>query len=874
MTTSSPRKLVSNQTFIHYTLLFILLAAIIYTPFVLTNTSFIWEGDGFHQHYPFFREYLTILRNFLATGDWQAWDWSIGLGADTLITYGYYVVGDPFVYLGLLFPQGAEELAFHLIMFIRLWTVGISFLFYARKMAFEDQSALAGSLLYAFSHYAIYNVVRHPFFIHPLIFFPLLCLGIEKVLRKESGVLFILTVALAALSNFYFFYMLTWMLFLYALLRYPRIIRARDWRTLGKWVSTFLTLYLIGLFISAVIFLPQVYGFLSGSRSVGTPPISLWRYPLHYYGEFLLNILTPGTIFWTVGGFSILGVLSLVFLVKRKNKEPTLLAAFIIIGIFLIFPFFGSLMNGLAGPYNRFTFVLPFYFALALVFFLENRKDLNTKDLQAMRWLLLIFSLIYSGASLWSGEFLFYITPIVLGWLTYWVLYAEKAYSFILSLLVLNLTLNALNFYLPHGKYALSEMLPYGTVDQEYAAVFGGLEENLPANNGYRINVTAQDNHVRNHYAYLNTPGTNSYASLTNGYVVDFAHFIETSQFQIIQPLRNGIDDRRIVNQALGVEYIITNEANAAYIPPDYDVQADLSAGNMLVAQTENHAPLAYVETTGISKAAAETLHPVQRESVLADAVIVEDSSATLTSLSEMPSLNFHPGAWDIPENTVTVTEENHDITFTFDQPERLVGEEVFVYFEGIHYQPLTSQFGEPAESRFRMRVLFNQQEKSFLQSDEYNFSSYFKRDKVLLHLNLVETPQATLRVGFDDPGHYSFERISVVSRPFSKKTAKTEQVLKITDIKNDSLTGTLNTSDSGMLVTSIPYSSGWTITLNGTDVPTEIVNIGFIGIPIEAGTYQVEFHYRTPLLKTGVLLSLLGLLALVAYIIYFKRKK
>ena len=94
------------------------------------------------------------------------------MGADTLISYGYYVIGDPFVYLGLLFPKGSEELAFHVAMFVRIWCVGASFLFYARKMSLSHRSALMGSVLYAFSHPVIYNVVRHPFVIHPMIFFP------------------------------------------------------------------------------------------------------------------------------------------------------------------------------------------------------------------------------------------------------------------------------------------------------------------------------------------------------------------------------------------------------------------------------------------------------------------------------------------------------------------------------------------------------------------------------------------------------------------------------------------------------------------------------------------------------------------------------
>ena len=63
--------------------------------------------------------------------------------------------------------------------------------------------------------------------------------------------------------------------------------------------------------------------------------------------------------------------------------------------------------------------------------------------------------------------------------------------------------------------------------------------------------------------------GTNSYASLTNGAVSDFQRMIESRQYQVIQPLRNGIDDRRVVNPAFGVRYIMADKENKAIYQQD-----------------------------------------------------------------------------------------------------------------------------------------------------------------------------------------------------------------------------------------------------------------------------------------------------------------
>ena len=78
---------VNKRIFLNHTLLFLLIAAIIYTTFLIESKTFIQQGDYYHQHYPFF-QYLNMIRTFFKMDNWQQWDWSIGLGQDTLLTYG------------------------------------------------------------------------------------------------------------------------------------------------------------------------------------------------------------------------------------------------------------------------------------------------------------------------------------------------------------------------------------------------------------------------------------------------------------------------------------------------------------------------------------------------------------------------------------------------------------------------------------------------------------------------------------------------------------------------------------------------------------------------------------------------------------------
>lgn len=896
------KKSVGFETFFKYTVLFLGMSLAIFSVFFIQRKTFIWQNDGFHQHYPFFREYLTILRNFFQTGQWQSWDWNIGLGADTLVSYGYYVVGDPFVYLALLFPKGSEEFAFHVVMLVRIWCVGASFLFYARKMNLSHRGALMGSLMYAFSHPVIYNVVRHPFFIHPMIFFPLLCLGIEKVFKKESGIFFTLMVAISAASNFYFFYMLTWMVLLYALVRYFSLEKGKSWKSFLKWFAYFVGLYLIGLLIASGIFIPLVYGFINASRSPSSPPISLFVYPLRYYGLLVINSLTPGTIFWTIGGLSIVSIFSLPFLIRHRKQRAGLFWTLVALGVMLLFPIFGSFMNGMSGPYNRFSFIVPFYMALATIYFMENIQDLTNSDVTWIRRLMIAYSVLYISTTLITNDYILYLTPVILGWIIYGAINYTKnnkltkvRFQRILTVFVLlNMTANAIIFYAPFGKNAVSGTENYGTIDDTYSKVFDGVEQNLPTDSQYRIGVTSHNNHVRNQYTYINKPGTNSYASLTNGAVAEFAKFLEASSYQIIQPLRNGIDDRRIVNQSLGVKYILTEKKYADYLPSDYTINPELSVedSDMIVAETENEAPFAYVETNGLSHAEAQKLHPVQREQLLADAVILEeDSEAILAAPTEFSELNIHEGQWGEAEHIrgqenlslnepmkITVDEANSQMTLTFDRPEELIGQEAFIYFEDIEFTPPKASFGKNASTAFRLKVDYNNQSKGVLQSDRYTFSSYFKRENILIHLNEVEEAEDALTVTFQNVGDYSFENVSVVSRPFDEEQAtheaqiKKELALEIDSFTDEQIEGSVEASEEGMLVTNIPYTKGWQAYVDGQKFPTEKVNIGFVGVPISAGEHTIEFIYQTPFLKTGVAMSIFGLIALAGYELIYRR--
>lgn len=119
-----------------------------------------------------------------------------------------------------------------------------------------------------------------------MIYLPLLLMGVEKIYRKEKPYLFILMVTVAAISNFYFFYMLTVAAVVYALIRFPEYKEAGFFRTLGRFSGW----YLLGIGFSAVILLPVLIAFSGNARTTSDVNyFSIFLYKKSYYKQIFLQ---------------------------------------------------------------------------------------------------------------------------------------------------------------------------------------------------------------------------------------------------------------------------------------------------------------------------------------------------------------------------------------------------------------------------------------------------------------------------------------------------------------------------------------------------------------------------------------------------------
>ena len=94
--------------------------------------------------------------------------------------------------------------------------------------------------------------------------------------------------------------------------------------------------------------------------------------------------------------------------------------------------------------------------------------------------------------------------------------------------------------------------------------------------------------------------------------------------------------------------------------------------------------------------------------------------------------------------------------------------------------------------------------------------------------------------------------------------------------VRGDTISGTITTEKDGWFVLSVPYDTGFTVTVDGTETAYEKVNLSFLGIPLSAGTHEIVWTYHAPGAATGKKITLItaGILLLWVGLSYGIQRK
>lgn len=665
--------------------MFVVIATITYSGLFLAGRTLIWEVDGIAQHFPILLEFQRILQHH--PQQLFSWSWNLGLGADQLTTFSYYVVGDPFNYLVAFVSRAHLEWAYQALILLRLYFVGLAFLGFSRQFKFKRVSQLIGALTYTFTAYTFYVGMHHPFFLLPMIWFPLLCWAIERVLRGRHWLPLSLITAVVILSNFYFAYLLALGGLIYALVRYWS--RRRDhlaMRSFGQLFWRLLVAVGLGVMMAGVLLVPSLLAMLTATRASFNFANGLTSYPINYYVNLPNRLLTNGgsVQYWVTLGLSSISFIAIIYTLRHFKRYWVLNWVLVVMMIGILLPQFAAVFNVFSTPSNRWLLMATLVFAYATMAFMDQVTALTAAD---SKWLAGISGGLLVVIWLING---FYLNIRKHDIATYLILLAfigillakrslkltnRQFYVLLLGVVTLNLANNGLGWLSINTNSNSTEQLRQGAAMKWVKNYFDGAQKSL-STTGQFYRTALAPNYYTMRSAESDVPmvlGTHtvgSYFSVQNGYVGAFSQALGNSEYAMNSPL-GSLDGRTTMYNLLGVKYLFAREdqlKNQA-LPAGYEVVkmktgepkifADKFIYGMsnhtgtILLKSKNALPLVYTQRHQISQRQFNQLSAVDREQALLQGAVTTQPVSGVKTVK--PTVTGKNVAYTVQADTTNV---------------------------------------------------------------------------------------------------------------------------------------------------------------------------------------------------------------------------
>ena len=887
-----------------YTLMFLLMCIVAFLPFFTEGKSFVWGAgveDGLSQHFSALAYYGEALREFfrnLLAGHPKLvmWDMSLGYGADILSTLNYYAIGDPLNLLyGFVSPKNTETM-YDFMILLRMYLAGITFIMYARKMKKRSYGTVIGALVYVFSGFCFRLGLRHPFFINPMIYFPLLCLGIEKIYQRERPYVFIFAVCVSAMSNYYFLYMLTIFAVIYAWIRFYKYSEENKIKTFFLTILKFGMYYTLGIAMAAVILLPSVIGFLGNGRyGNGADWKSLIVYPGKYYLLFIENFIGYGNMGsnTNAGYLPIVGIVVLFTLFSQRMKHKKYRAAFIASIIALILPIFGYAFNGFSYANNRWAFALSFIVALLTaemyprLFVMSKRQQIG---IGAGIIIYTVFCIIVnaSGEEILKNKGIMAACGLIAVFYILLLIFQRLGYDTQKRIVRVSMAILLLISVGVHGYYRFDpKEYAYTQEFMDQGQAYRTLKEDnirmlSKANDPSVYRVHAEGYRYKN-YGLINHLNTISgYYSITAKCVTDTIKGYDTLGMQYADKYK-GVDQRLGLLSLAGVKYITV--AHNSQVAKDvssmgdvpYGVEKLRKKGNITLYKNKYALPFAYAYDSYMTEQQYEQLNGIGKEQAMLAQIILNQHPADKEIQHNEQRNGPDIQTISLPETRISSPKGKKyaDITVPVEKDK-----ETYLYFKNLVYHGkkngddnfiLTGRKGTKG-------ILVTQkdvQQKIHIQS---TFNPYYfgRKDYIVKINHQTSKAKEKVRLNFLSPGEYEFDDISLITVPkkdvLARLKERKENSMKQIQYEGNHFRGVYHAKKDQILCVTIPYSKGWKATVNGNRTKIYKANGMFMGIIMKKGTQSVKLDYETPGLKIGAWISLVAWIGLGIYGLYFEK--
>lgn len=796
--------------------------------------------DGYLQYAGF----TNYLRNVLLGKESLFYSFNGMLGFNYYANAIYYTFNPTNIFT-IFFKQEKIMQYYTFIIFLR---IGLSSLTMCKYLKYKYKNTnintyIIFSIIYALMGYNITYYFNYMYF-DTIVLFPLVIMGLEKLIHERKNKQYIITLTLSILSNFYIGFMVCIFSLIYFIYEYI-LLEKKD----KKVIKDFIISSLLSGLMCSIILLPVVYELTQGKIYVYQKEIqtNYFDYNLNFLNIFYK--FTPGSIiiddikYGKVNIYVTMFVFALIikyFYNKNISKKEKIATAIIIIFYLISISFnlidyaWHLFQRPIWFP-NRYIFTFSFFLInVACKCYTKNDyKKLKIKD-----YLIIIF--LFIGLSIYpafDSEFndsiikiISYIFGIIL-LLEYLYLTQNKnkfTTMFLLYTIIIEITFNSI-LTITELK-TTSTLSGYEYSEQIQSESINYIKSKEKNNDFYRMEFNKSI--LYNNGLIYDYNGINFFSSIRNGKITNFfkkyLNYTARDDANLIFNNKNPY-----ITSILGIKYI-SGYKNEDYYKKLYDKYEDL-----IIYINEEALPLGFAVNKNIHNFNFSNANEFKNTNEIVNTML-GDKKIIYTLLN-----NYKFKDVIITDKTVIHNTENAYITI-----EGKAKKDSFLIYDknALFFVVPTIYINGKEISDYNLREMPIKINKD----DKYKIifkSNYKKYDLKFIEWYLfdVETYKEVINELKNNP-------------------------LKIINHKKDNnITSTINIKkDKTTLFTSIPYDKGWRISVNGKNQKYKKCYESFICIDLKEGNNEIKFKF-TPI---GFIIgSLISLLSLFLTIIYTRKK-
>ena len=803
-----------------------------------------------NKTYPFGKEILPKYDGYYQYAGFTSYYKNVLLGNESLfysfkglLGYNFYATSIYYMFnpTNLLCIFSTSENILEYYTFIILLRIGLSGFTMCKylKYKFKNQSNLRYiifSISYALMAYNVCYFFNYMYF-DTVVLFPIVILGLDKLIYERKNRLYIISLTLSIISNFYIGYMVCIFSLLYFI--YNIVIYKLD----KNIIKDFIISSLLSGFMCMIIIIPEASELLKGKALLYTSSkTEYFKFNMNFLNIFYKFLpgstsnydLKYGMVNIYVSLFVIILVIKYFFNKKISKKERITTLIFILFFLlsisFNLLDFVWQLFQRPIWYPNRYIFTFSFFLitiAMKEITNITYKTNIKENLIIIISFILLtLYSIISLKIHNDNLKIISYILGIILILQYTFFLNNKNAKYLLVMLFFIEVTTNAIFTLKIMGK--TTTMTQYKTNEEINEKAVKHIKEiENKDNNFYRMELSTST--VHNSPSLLNYNGINHFNSVKNAKTLNF---LNKFNYQVTDDTSVEFNNYNpYLTSLLGIKYIngskdemyyenVYNENPYMYLNKDA-----LSLGYMIYNKKFKESNSSYQNTENLINSMLNT--DIKRYKV------IDNFNGEDTEIKEIDNKKYV-----ISKTSIKIEMEDKASNSMFLIPSRNI---TFVANYSIFIND-----DEIKDAVIKQSPIFVN------KGDTY---------KIIIKSNLSKTELNSLKWYQIDYDKYIETINELKKNEFNiTKYNKDNHIEGNIDVNND----------KNVLLLTIPYDKGWNIYVDDNKVNYDICFDSFICLDLDKGKHNIKMNYVPSGFIVGLIISSL---AFIVTIIYIRKK-